>query len=68
MIEKVIERINELDRPHLKFIVMYDFMWVLFEEWACSQARAHRMSNKDSDWDVRVMEAEAHEVSQSLIN
>ena len=68
MIEKVIERIDELNQPHLKLLVMHDFMWALIEEWASSKAHAHRISNKDSDRDVRVMDAEAHDISQSLID
>ena len=68
MIEKVIECIDELDQPHLKLLVMHDFMWALIKEWASSKACAHRISNKDSDHDVRVMDTEAHDISQSLIN
>ena len=29
MIEKVIEHIDELNQPHLKLLVMHDFMWAL---------------------------------------
>ena len=32
MIEKVVDWINELDQPHLKLMVMDDFMWALIEE------------------------------------
>ena len=32
MIEKVVDRINELEKPHLKLMVMHDFMWALIEE------------------------------------
>ena len=32
MIEKVVERIDELDQPHLKLLVMHDFMWALVKE------------------------------------
>ena len=41
MIEKVVERIDELDQPHLKLLVMHDFMWALVEEWASSKAHTH---------------------------
>ena len=68
MIEKVVKRIDELDQPHLKLLVMHDFMWALVEEWASSKARTHRISNQDSNRDVRVMEAEAHDMSQGLID
>ena len=68
MMEKVVECIDELDQPHLKLIVMHDFMWALVEEWASNRARAHQISNKDSECDVRVMDAEAHDISQSIID
>ena len=68
MIEKVVEHIDELDQPHLKLLVMHDFMWALIKEWASNKARTHRISNKDSDCDVWVMDAEAHNISQSLID
>ena len=68
MIEKVVERIDELDQPHLKLLVMHDFMWALIEEWASSKAHTHRISNQDSNRDVRVVEAEAHNMSQDLID
>ena len=32
MIEKVVSHIDELDQPHLKLMVMHNFMWVLIEE------------------------------------
>ena len=41
MIEKVVKRIDELDQPHLKLLVMHDFMWALVEEWASSKAHTH---------------------------
>ena len=41
MIEKVVEHIDELDQPHLKLLVMHDFMWALIEEWASNKARTH---------------------------
>ena len=34
MIEKVVDRINELEKPHLNLVVMHDFMWALVEEQA----------------------------------
>ena len=37
MIEKVVECIDELDQPHLKLLVMHDFMWALIEEWASAR-------------------------------
>ena len=43
-------------------------MWALIEEWASNKAHTHRISNKDSDCDVQVMDTEAHDISQSLIN
>ena len=55
MIEKVVKCIDELDQPHLKLLVMHDFMWALIEEWASSKARMHRISNQDLNCDVRVM-------------
>ena len=60
MIEKVVERIDELDQPHLKLLVMHDFMWALVEEWASSKAHTHQISSQDSNHNVRVVEAEAH--------
>ena len=68
MIEKVVERIDELDQPHLKLLVMHNFMWALVKEWASSKARTHRISNQDSNRDVRVVETEAHNMSQDLID
>ena len=68
MIEKVVECIDELNQPHLKLLVMHNFMWALIKEWASSKAHTHRISNKDSDHDVRVVDAEAHEISQSLVD
>ena len=68
MIEKVVEHIDELDQPHLKVLVMHDFMWALIKEWASSKAHTHRISNQDLNRDIRVMEAEAHDMSQGLID
>ena len=52
MIEKVVERIDELDQPHLKLLVMHDFMWALVKEWAYSKACSHQISNQDLNHDV----------------
>ena len=41
MIEKVVDRINELEKPHLKLVVMHDFMWALIEEQASDRAHAN---------------------------
>ena len=41
MIEKVVNCINELDQPHLKLVVMHDFMWALIEEQASNRAHVH---------------------------
>ena len=68
MMEKVVERIDELDQPHLKLLVMHNFMWALIQEWASNKARTHRISNEDLNRDIRVMEAEAHDMSQGLID
>ena len=68
MIEKVVKRIDELNQPLLKLLVMHDFMWALIEEWASSKARTHRISNQDLNRNIRVMEVEAHDMSQGLID
>ena len=41
MIEKVVDRIDELDQPHLKLMVMHNFMWALIEEQASNRAHEH---------------------------
>ena len=41
MIEKVVDRINKLEKPHLKLVVMHDFMWALVEEQASDRAHKH---------------------------
>ena len=41
MIEKVVDRINELEKPHLKLVVMHDFMWALIKEQASDRAHKH---------------------------
>ena len=38
MIEKVVDRINDLEKPHLKLVVMHDFMWALIKEQASDRA------------------------------
>ena len=48
MIEKVVDRIDELDQPHLKLVVMHDFMWALIEELASNRAHTHQVRNEDS--------------------
>ena len=45
MIEKVVNRINELEKPHLKLVVMHDFMWALVEEQASDRAHEHQTRN-----------------------
>ena len=67
MIEKVVNRINKLEKPHLKLVVMHDFMWALIEEQASDRAHEHRIRNQDSGCDIRVVESEAHGISQSII-
>ena len=39
MIEKVVEHIDELNQPHLKLLVMHDFMWALVKEWASNKTQ-----------------------------
>ena len=68
MIEKVVKRIDELDQPHLKLVIMHDFMWALMEEWASNRAHAHQISNEDSGCDVWVVDTEAHDISQGVID
>ena len=67
MMEKVMDRIEELEKPHLKLVVMHDFMWALIKEQASDRACQHQARNKDSRWDVHMMESEAHDISQSII-
>ena len=45
MIEKVVDRIRELDEPHLKLVVMHDFIWALIEEQASDRAHQHQVKN-----------------------
>ena len=68
MMEKVINRINELEKPHLKLVVMHNFMWALIEEQASDRAHQHRVRNQDPGHDIWVVESEAHDISQSVIN
>ena len=67
MIEKVVYRINELEKPHLKLMVMHDFMWALIEEQASDRAHKHQDRNRDSGCNIQVVESEAHDISQSII-
>ena len=48
MIEKVVDHIDELDQPHLKLMVMHNFMWALIEEQASNRAHVHQDRNRDS--------------------
>ena len=68
MIEKVVDRIDKLDQPHLKLVVMHDFMWALIEEQASNRACAHQERNKDSGRDIRVVDSEVHDISQGIID
>ena len=52
MIEKVVDRINELEKPHLKLVVMHNFMWALIEEQASDRAHKHQIRNQDSRCNV----------------
>ena len=45
MMEKVINRIDELEKPHLKLVVIHNFMWALIEEQASDRAHQHRARN-----------------------
>ena len=67
MMEKVMDRIKELEEPHLKLVVMHDFMWALVEEQASDRACQYQVKNKDSGRDIHIMEAEARDISQSVI-
>ena len=66
MIEKVVGWID-LDQPHLKLVVMHDFMWALIEEQASNRAHEHQNKNRDSRRDIRVVDSEAHDNSQNVI-
>ena len=45
MVEKVVHRIGELDEPHLKLVVMHDFIWALVKEQASNRAHQHQVKN-----------------------
>ena len=68
MIEKVVDHINELDQPHLKLMVMHNFMWALIEELASNRAHTHQARNEDSRHDIRVVDSEVHDISQGIID
>ena len=68
MIEKVADRIDKLEKPHLKLVVMHDFMWALIEEQASDRAHQHCVRNQDSRCNIWVVESEAHDISQSIIS
>ena len=67
MMEKVMDRIEELEKPHLKLVVMHDFMWTLAEEQASDRTHQHQVKNKDSGQYICVVESEAHDISRSVI-
>ena len=67
MIEKVVDRILELDELHLKLVVMHDFIWALIVEQASNRAHQHQVKNQDSGWDVHQVESEACSISQDII-
>ena len=68
MIEKVVDCIDELDQPHLKLVLMHNFMWALIEEQASNRAHTHQARNKDSGRDIWVVDSEVHDISQGVIN
>ena len=68
MIEKVADRIDELEKLHLKLVVMHDFMWALIEEQASDRANQHCVRDQDSRCNIQVVESKAHDISQSIIN
>ena len=67
MIEKVVDRIGELDEPHLKLVVMHDFIWALIVEQASDRAHQHQVKNQDSRWDICQVESKAHSILQDVI-
>ena len=67
MMEKVMDRIKELEEPHLKLVVMHDFMWALIKEQASDRACQHQVKHKDSGRDICVVESEAHDISWGII-
>ena len=68
MIEKVVKCIYEFDQPHLKLVIMHDFMWALMEEVASNRAHTHQIRNEDSGRDIWVVDAEVHDISQGVID
>ena len=68
MIEKVVDRIDKLERPHLKLVVMHDFTWALIKEQASDRAHQHQVRNQESGCNIWVVESEAHDISQSIIS
>ena len=67
MIEKVVDRISELDELHLKLMVMHDFIWALIEEQASNRAHQHQVKNQDSRWGIHQVESEACSILQDII-
>ena len=45
MIEKVVNRINKLEKPHLKLVVIHNFIWALIEEQSSDRAHEHQIRN-----------------------
>ena len=64
---KVVDRIEELDEPHLKLVVMHDFIWALIKEQASDRAHKHQVKNRDSRQDIHQVESEAHSILQDVI-
>ena len=67
MMEKMMDRIEELGKTYFKLVEMHDFMWALIQEQASDRAHQHQARNKDSRWDICVVESEAHDISQNVI-
>ena len=44
---------SELEEPHLKLVVMHDFLWALIKEWASDRAHQHQAKNCDSGHDIQ---------------
>ena len=68
MIEKVVDHIDDLIQPHLKLVVMHDFMWALIGELASNRAHTHQARNEDSGCDIWVVDSEVHDISQGIID
>ena len=47
---------------------MHDFIWALIEEQAFNRAHVHWDRNKDSGCDIRVVDSDIHDISQSVID